>query len=104
MEAQRLVKDGCTPYLVIVQSVKEEKATSALSGEAKELLDEYQTVFQELPPGLPPLRGAPLRIDAGESHPVSSRGYRHTPKEKEQVESQIKDYLEKGWIKPSNSP
>jgi hypothetical protein len=104
MEAQSLVKDGCTPYLVIVQSVKEEKATSALSGEAKELLDEYQTVFQDLPPGLPPLRGAPLRIDTGESNPVSSRGYRHTPKEREQVESQIKDYLEKGWIKPSNSP
>ena len=61
-------------------------------------------MFQDLPPGLPPLRGAPLNIDTGDSHPVSSRGYRHTPKEREQVEAQIKDYLEKGWIRPSNSP
>ena len=105
MEAQELVRDGCIPYLVTVQAVKEKNNTEdILSVEAKELLVEYQSVFEDLPPGLPPLRGAPFRIETGDSYPVSNRGYRHTPKEKEQVENQVKDYIEKGWIQPSKSP
>ena len=61
-------------------------------------------MFDDIPPGLPPDRGAPLAIDTANSRPVYSKGLRHTPKEREQVEEQIKEHLEKGWIQPSSSP
>jgi hypothetical protein len=74
-----------------------------MHGMAKEVLNEFHEVFKDLPPGLPPDRGANFRIRTGDSDPVSNRGYRQTPKEREQVEDQIKEYLSKGWIQHSRS-
>lgn len=86
------------------QSDDSKPPENVVEPKVKQLLDEFKTVFDDLPPGLPPDRGTPFTINTGDSHPVFSRGYRHTPKEREQVEEQIKEYLEKGWIRPSSSP
>ena len=56
--------------------------------------------FSHCPLGFPPGRSAPSHIELKEGKPVYNRGFRLTPKEREQVEVQIKDYVDKGWIRP----
>ena len=60
-------------------------------------------VFAELPPGLPPDRGIGHTINTGDSQPVSKNMYRLSPKEKAEVERQLSELLEKGFIQPSRS-
>jgi hypothetical protein len=106
-QARRLIHQGCKPFLITVQaSGKKEFAPQepVKDPRVQELLGEFSTVFDDIPSGLPPDRGAPFTIDTGDSRPVFSKGFRHTPKEREQIEEQIKEYLEKGWIQPSSSP
>jgi hypothetical protein len=101
-----VVLEAIILLLGLLQFGGNDRTTSppALSAEAKELLNVFQLVFQDLPPGLPPLRGTPLCINTGDSHcghPVFSKqtggvGFSHAPKEREEAGSQIKDYVEKG--------
>lgn len=59
----------------------------------------------ELPAGLPPHRGTPHVIPLVEgAQPPPSRMYRLSPREKAEVEAQIKELLAKGLIEPSSSP
>jgi hypothetical protein len=75
MQARRLIQDGCPAYLISVKTAGDQNSSKPpLSEEAQKLLDEYQSVFRNLPPGLPPHRGAPLHINTGDSQPVYSRG------------------------------
>jgi hypothetical protein len=104
LQARRLIRKGCEPFLVTVKGTDNPEPEEVVDPKVKHLMEEFKTVFDDLPPGLPPDRGAPFTVETGDSNPVFSRGYRHTPKEREQVEDQIKDYLEKGWIQPSSSP
>lgn len=58
----------------------------------------------ETPPGLPPLRNIGHTIDTGDSAPISKPAYRLSPKEKAEVEKQVRDLLDRGLIRPSQSP
>ena len=60
-------------------------------------------VFAELPPGLPPDRDIGHTINTGDSQPVSRSMYRLSPKEKAEVEQQLSELLDKGFIQPSRS-
>ena len=55
--------------------------------------------------GLPPDRGVhhTIPLEPG-SHPVSRPQFRLSPLELAEVDKQIKDLLEKGFIRPSTSP
>ena len=70
------------------------------------LLKEYQDVFpEELPPGLPPLRGIEHRIDLIPGAPLPNRAaYRTNPEETKEIERQIQELLTKGLIRESLSP
>ena len=57
-----------------------------------------------MPPGLPPLRTIHLTIDTGDHPPTSKPAYRLSPKEKEEVQRQVKELLGSGLIRPSQSP
>ena len=103
LQARELIREGGTPILAVIREAEDEEQHKHL-GEVAQILEEYKEVFQDLPPGLPPDRGSPFIINTGDNAPVSGKGYRLTPKEKDQVESQIKDYLAKEWIRPSQSP
>jgi len=43
-------------------------------------------------------------IDTGDSKPIHSASYRHSPKVREQVQKQIDEWLRDGVIRPSSSP
>lgn len=71
----------------------------------RELLDEYQCVFQDLPDGLPPERGVAHVVPLQPGTKPPWRGlYRLSPAEKEEVEKQVQFLLKKGYITPSTSP
>ncbi|XP_071933133.1 uncharacterized protein [Coffea arabica] len=70
------------------------------------LLQEYQDVFPEdIPNGLPPLRGIEHQIDfiPGSSLP-NKAPYRTNPEETKEQQRQVEDLLGKGWIQESLSP
>nr|KYP62981.1 Transposon Ty3-I Gag-Pol polyprotein [Cajanus cajan] len=72
----------------------------------KILLKEFDDLF---PPkglkGLPPLRGIEHQIDLvpGASLP-NKPSYRTNPQETKEIESQVQELLEKGWVRKSLSP
>ena len=67
------------------------------------VVEAYPDVFAELPSGLPPDRGVGHTINTGDSTPVSRPMYRLSPKERAEVERQLAELLEKGFIQPSHS-
>uniref|UniRef100_A0ACD5UVC4 Uncharacterized protein n=1 Tax=Avena sativa TaxID=4498 RepID=A0ACD5UVC4_AVESA len=77
---------------------------STLPGQAVDLLEKYQILFEE-PTELPPPRqfdhAIPLLPGA---KPVNLRPYRYNPAQKDEVERQIKQMLEQGIIRFSTSP
>ena len=67
------------------------------------VVESFADVFAKLPPGLPPDRGVGHTINTGDSSPVSKPMYRLTPQEKAEVERQLADLVEKGFVQPSHS-
>ena len=76
-----------------------------LAPDIRAVLDKYADVFEEIPAGLPPDRGVKHTIPLipGAKAPYK-RMYRLSPREREEVEKQVKELLAKGWIEPSQSP
>jgi len=75
--------------------------------EIKAVLDEYKDVFpNDLPKGLPPVRqGHQFRIDLeDETPPVHRPIYKLSPLELDEAKKQIQYMLDKGFIRPSDSP
>ena len=59
----------------------------------------------ELPQGLPPLRGIEHRIDLIPGAPLPNRApYRTNPEETKEIERQIQELLAKGHVRESLSP
>ena len=67
------------------------------------LLKEFQDVFpDELPHGLPPLRGIEHRIDLIPGAPLPNRAaYRTNPEDTKEIQRQIQDLLAKGYVRES---
>ncbi|KAK1628063.1 hypothetical protein QYE76_002378 [Lolium multiflorum] len=70
------------------------------------LLKDFQDVFpDELPHGLPPLRGIEHRIDLIPGAPLPNRAaYRTNPEDTKEIQRQIQDLLAKGYVRESLSP
>jgi hypothetical protein len=67
---------------------------------------EFPDVFpQDLPPHLPPDRGAPFKIETlPGATPVNRPIYRLSPSELDELRRTLDDLLAKGFIRPSTSP
>jgi hypothetical protein len=66
---------------------------------------EFPDVFPEDLPGLPPERDVEFVIELKPgTAPISKRSYRMSPNELAELKTQLKDLLEKGFIRPSSSP
>ena len=69
------------------------------------VLKQFASVFEELPPGLPPEREVQHHIDLQPgSKPAARPPYRLSKMEEEECVRQLKQYLEMGHIQPSKSP
>lgn len=101
---------GARAFLVTVNAVESTVAGAEIptegqaTGRVEPLLLKFSDVFAELPTGLPPLRGIGHTINTGDTSPISKPAYRLSPKEKAEVERQVKELLERGLICPSHSP
>ena len=58
----------------------------------------------KLPPKLPPLRDVEHVIETGDAKPVSRPPFKMSPLELDELQRQLKDLLDKGFIQPSSSP
>ncbi|XP_071939171.1 uncharacterized protein [Coffea arabica] len=79
---------------------------ASLPSSITNLLQEYQDVFPEdIPTGLPPLRGIEHQIDfiPGSSLP-NKAPYRTNPEKTKEQQRQVEELLSKGWIQESLSP
>jgi len=66
----------------------------------KNLLKEFDDLFpEEIPHGLPPLRGIEHQIDLIPRVSLPNRPtYRTNPEETKEIERQVDDLLRKGWV------
>ncbi|KAL0640921.1 hypothetical protein Bca4012_103723 [Brassica carinata] len=69
--------------------------------EMQVLMDRYKDVFpEEIPAGLPPLRGIEHQIDFVPGAPLPNRAaYRVNPEEAKELERQVQDLMDKGYIR-----
>lgn len=91
-------------FLAFVQS--SEIAPPDIPKEVQELIESYSDVFpDDLPRGLPIPRDVDHKIELVEgAKPPARPPYRLSAAESDILESQIKELLEKGHIRPSSSP
>jgi hypothetical protein len=70
------------------------------------LLQEYMDVFpSEIPPRLPPVRGIEHKIDLIPGASLPNRAaYWTNPKETKEIQHQVQDLLDRGYIRESLSP
>jgi hypothetical protein len=71
-----------------------------------DLLQDFEDVFpDEIPTGLPPLRGIEHQIDLVPGASLPNRpAYRTNPEETMEIQRQVKELLDKGYIRESLSP
>jgi len=70
------------------------------------LLQEYEDVFpNDVPSGLPPIRGIEHQIDFVPSATIPNRpAYRSNPEETKELQRQVKELLTEGHVRESISP
>ena len=68
------------------------------------VLKEYEDVFQSDKGNLGHCDLMPFKINTGDAHPIRQRPYRVPLHKREIIEAQVKDMLEEGVIRPSQSP
>lgn len=111
VEFQADVKMGCQYFVMNVMAHEEEEEGAVSAPDCGKpfkavfhpVVEEYPDVFADLPAGLPPDRGVGHSINTGNSPPVSRNMYRLSPKEKAEVERQLKELVDKGFVQPSRS-
>ncbi|RDX93873.1 hypothetical protein CR513_23809, partial [Mucuna pruriens] len=69
-------------------------------------LQEFTNVFPgKVPHGLPPLRGTEHQLDLVPGFPIPNRpAYRTNPKETKEIQKQVNELLQKGFVRESLSP
>nr|GEW67815.1 putative reverse transcriptase domain-containing protein [Tanacetum cinerariifolium] len=101
IKARKYIVNGCELFLA--QVTKQESKLKRLE-DVPVILD-FLKVFPEELPGLPPPRQVEIRIDLilGAT-PVACAPYCLAPFKMKELSEQLKELLEKGFIRPSSSP
>jgi hypothetical protein len=104
-QLQALGKTDAILYAVQLQPVPSQTVQSSNIHEALEpILAQFQDIFNP-PTELPPFRPGDHTIPLLEgTQPFNLRPYSYNPAQKDEIETQIKEMIEKGWIQPSTSP
>ncbi|XP_070052624.1 uncharacterized protein [Nicotiana tomentosiformis] len=101
-------KEGLPIILLTYKEVliNSELLTSSLPSSISSLLQDFEDVFPEdIPNGLPPLRGIEHQIDFVPGSQIPNRpAYRSNPEETKELQRQVEELLEKGFVRESMSP
>ncbi|XP_074298777.1 uncharacterized protein LOC141629712 [Silene latifolia] len=106
-EVEQDIDDGETVYaLASSESPTKTITTSHEDGILKELLHEFKDFFPEdVPPGLPPIREIEHQINLVPGAPLPNKAaYRSNPEETKELQRQIEELMERGYIRESMSP
>ena len=99
--ARRILRRGCLGYLVVVRNVEADKGAV----ERVPVVCEFPDVFPEELPGLPPEREIEFCIDVVPGmNPIFMPPYRMAPTELKELNEQLKELLDKDFIRPNTSP
>ncbi|KAI3735955.1 hypothetical protein L6452_15482 [Arctium lappa] len=101
VKARKCLAKGCSSFLAYVVDAKLEKKKL----EDVEVVREFSDVFPDDLPGLPPDRQVEFKIDlTSGAAPIARAPYRLAPSEMKEMMSQLRDLLEKVFVRPSSSP
>jgi hypothetical protein len=101
LRANKLLRRGCQGYLAVINDLQRGEG----SLEKVPIACEFQDVFPEELPGLPPDREIEFSIDlVPNTQPISIPPYRMAPAELKELKEQLQDLLDKGFIRASTSP
>jgi hypothetical protein len=102
LQMRKYCRKGCPLYAIQVLKTIE---GAKLSPDDHPILREYRDVFSEEVPGLPPRRDIDFSIElAPGAVPVSRTPYRMSTPELVELKLQLKEMMDKGYIRPSVSP
>lgn len=105
-EIEKELEEEHEGYLLTAKEIEGEPQTYKVPKHLEHVLDEYDDVFpQDLPPGLPPIRGIEHQINLvpGASLP-NKAAYRCNPQETQELQRQIEELMSRGYVRESMSP
>ncbi|XP_070029054.1 uncharacterized protein [Nicotiana sylvestris] len=101
LRARKFISKGCIYHLVLVRDIDKEPVTLQLVP----IVNEFPTVFPDELPGIPPEREIDFAIDLlPDMQPISIPSYKMATAELRELKEQLKDLLDKGFIRSSTSP
>ncbi|XP_021306280.1 uncharacterized protein LOC110431500 [Sorghum bicolor] len=105
----REVRNTTAPFFVLLHKevlLSTNDLPSSLPSAVLDLLQDLEDVFpDEVPAGLPPLRGIEHQIDLVPGASLPNRpAYRANPEETKEIQRQVKELLDKGYVRESLSP
>ncbi|WMV19420.1 hypothetical protein MTR67_012805, partial [Solanum verrucosum] len=101
IKARKLISKGCLYHLVRVRDVE----SKTVLIESVPVVNEFLDVFSNDLPGVPPEREIDFGINLlPDTQPISIPPYHMAPVELKELKEQLRDLLEKGFIRPSQSP
>ena len=102
MKAQKMLTSGCQGFLASVVDMAQKEETRP---EDIPIVQDFVEVFPEEFPGLPPDRAIAFEIELlPGTAPVSKAPYRMAPAELKELQTQLQELLNNGFIRPSHSP
>ncbi|XP_070049750.1 uncharacterized protein [Nicotiana tomentosiformis] len=101
LKGTKMINKGCIYYLVWVTDTDAEVPTL----ESVLVVNEFPGFFPDELPRIPPNREIDFGIDVmPDTHPIFIPPYKMAPTELKELKEQLRDLLEKGFIRPSVSP
>ncbi|WMV18296.1 hypothetical protein MTR67_011681 [Solanum verrucosum] len=101
LKARRMITKGCIYHLVRVHDIDAEPPTL----QSIPIVNEFLDVFPDKLPGIPPQSEIDFAIDTLPStQPIYISPYIMAPAELKELKDQLKDLLDKSFIRPSVSP
>ncbi|XP_074304655.1 uncharacterized protein LOC141639422 [Silene latifolia] len=105
-DIERVLDQGETVYLIVANNGLVSNQIFDRGSSIADLLEEFSDVFPEdLPPGLPPIRGIEHQIDLIPGAPLPNKAaYRCNPEETKELQKQIDELMSRGFVRESLSP
>ncbi|GJY06441.1 putative reverse transcriptase domain-containing protein [Tanacetum coccineum] len=104
-KTQKYIKKGCPIFLAHVTKKETEDKSEEKRLEDVPTIRDFQEVFLEDLPGLPPTRQVEFQIDLVPGATLVARApYRLALSELQELSTQLQELFNKGFIRPSSSP